>query len=133
MNNTKNSTQKSVTKKPKAIKSPKAAEEHCDLESPTSVKMKQSFLLKQSDKEFENYWNYVKKKKEGHPAVAQAFGLQPTSDANKGNIKKGSKPAARDGHSANIYKDMMVIFGGDRHQMPFNDMFILNLEGELQK
>jgi hypothetical protein len=44
-------------------------------------------LLKQSDKEFENYWNYVKKKKEGHPAVAQAFGLQPAGDANKGNIK----------------------------------------------
>jgi len=27
--------------------------------------MKQSFLLKQSDKEFEGYWNVVKKKKEG--------------------------------------------------------------------
>jgi len=32
--------------------------------------MKQSFLLKQSDKEFESYWNLVKKKKEGHPAIA---------------------------------------------------------------
>ncbi len=70
MNNTKNSTHKSVTKKPKALKSPKAVEEHCDLESPTSVKMKQSFLLKQSDKEFESYWNFVKKKKEGNPAIA---------------------------------------------------------------
>ena len=70
MNNTKNSTHKSVQKKVKPIKSPKAAEEHCDLESPTSVQMKQSFLLKQSDKEFESYWNLVKKKKEGHPAIA---------------------------------------------------------------
>jgi hypothetical protein len=49
--------------------------------------MKQSFLLKQSDKEFESYWNLVKKKKEGNPAVAQAFGLQPTIGANNGNIK----------------------------------------------
>jgi len=48
---------KTVTKKHKAIKSPKAAEEHYNLESPTSVKMKQSFLLQQSDKEFESYWN----------------------------------------------------------------------------
>lgn len=94
--------------------------------------MKQSFLLKQSDKEFESYWNLVKKKKEGHPAIAQAFGLQPTIGANNGNIKQGSKPAARDGHTSNIYKDMLVTFGGDRHQMPFNDMFVLNLEKELR-
>lgn len=49
MTNTKSSTHKGMPKKVKPIKSPKAAEEHCDLESPTSVQMKQSFLLKQSD------------------------------------------------------------------------------------
>lgn len=71
------STKKVEQKKPAKIRSPKAAEEPVNLESPTSVTMKQSFLLKQSDKEFESYWNIVKKKKDGQPACAQAFGLFP--------------------------------------------------------
>jgi len=63
-------TVKVETKKPKAIKSPRATEEPVNLESPTSVTMKQSFLLKQADKEFEGYFNVVKKKKDGQPACA---------------------------------------------------------------
>lgn len=39
-------TKKPETKKPKAIKSPRQEEESVKLESPTSVTMKQSFLLK---------------------------------------------------------------------------------------
>ena len=66
-----------AAKKPRPIRSPKAQEEPVNLESPTSVTMKQSFLLKQSDKEFEGYWNFVRKKKDGQPACAQAFGLMP--------------------------------------------------------
>jgi N-acetylneuraminic acid mutarotase len=63
-------TVKVETKKPKAIKSPRQTEEPVNLESPTSVTMKQSFLLKQADKEFEGYFNVVKKKKDGQPACA---------------------------------------------------------------
>ena len=62
---TRSKTVKQEAKKPKALKSPKAQEEPVNLESPTSVTMKQSFLLKQVDKEFEGYWNIVKKKKDG--------------------------------------------------------------------
>jgi hypothetical protein len=36
-------------------------------------------------------------------------------------------PCARDGHSANVYKRNLVIFGGDRHQMQFKDIFMFNL------
>ena len=129
MNLTKSSTHKGQ-KKPKPIKSPKAADEPCNLESPTSVTMKQSFLLKQSDKEFESYWNLVKKKKEGHPAVAQAFGLMPAVGMSNSNRQSGKKPSARDGHSTNIYGNIFIVFGGDRHQMPFNDMFVLDLQRE---
>lgn len=32
-------------------------------------------------------------------------------------------PAPRDGHSALIYRNYMVIFGGDRNKFPFNDLF----------
>ena len=46
------------------------------------------------------------------------------------------RPAARDGHSGILIESSqgrpyMFVFGGDRHQMPFNDTFILNLVQEL--
>ena len=45
------------------------------------------------------------------------------------------RPAARDGHSGLSLmcdeKPYMLVFGGDRHQMPFNDCFLLDLECEL--
>ena len=44
------------------------------------------------------------------------------------NKISGKKPCARDGHSAVIHKGHIIIFGGDRHRMSFNDMFIFNLE-----
>jgi hypothetical protein len=40
----------------------------------------------------------------------------------------GHKPCARDGHSALIYKNKMIVFGGDRHKMAFNDVYIFNLD-----
>jgi hypothetical protein len=40
----------------------------------------------------------------------------------------GQKPCARDGHSAFYYKNKMIVFGGDRHKMSFNDIYILNLD-----
>ena len=46
--------------------------------------------------------------------------------------QSGRRPAARDGHSVSLIDGQMVIFGGDRHHMPFNDMFILDLEAEYQ-
>lgn len=35
----------------------------------------------------------------------------------------GKLPHSRDGHSANLYENFMIIFGGDRHQMAFNDLY----------
>ena len=37
-------------------------------------------------------------------------------------------PQARDGHSTIVYENMLIVFGGDRHHMPFNDLFVLDLE-----
>ena len=43
-------------------------------------------------------------------------------------IVSGVKPAARDGHSADISDEgLMFIFGGDRHHMPFNDLYLMRL------
>ena len=44
------------------------------------------------------------------------------------NLIKGKKPCARDGCTATLYKEKVVIFGGDRHLMTFHDMFFLNLK-----
>ncbi len=45
---------------------------------------------------------------------------------------KGKRPAARDGHTGVIFGKYLIIFGGDRHHMPFNDTFVLDVKGELQ-
>ncbi len=45
---------------------------------------------------------------------------------------KGRMPAARDGHTASLIGDQMIIFGGDRHRMPFADTFKLNVYSQLQ-
>ncbi|CAG9311833.1 unnamed protein product [Blepharisma stoltei] len=47
------------------------------------------------------------------------------------NAKFGRKgcaaPPARDGHTAVIMDEQMYIFGGDRHQISFNDLYVLAL------
>ena len=40
----------------------------------------------------------------------------------------GRRPAARDGHTGIIHDGLMLVFGGDRHHMPFNDTFILDVK-----
>ena len=52
--------------------------------------------------------------------------LSPLS--NNSNLIVGKKPCARDGHCAVILNNDLVIFGGDRHQMSFNDIYKLNME-----
>ena len=42
-------------------------------------------------------------------------------------IKVGVKPVGRDGHTATLLGNRMFIFGGDRHKVPFNDLFALDL------
>jgi len=44
---------------------------------------------------------------------------------------RGRRPTARDGHSGLIYQDNLVVFGGDRHHMPFNDMYMLDMKAEM--
>ena len=45
----------------------------------------------------------------------------------------GRRPAARDGHTALLHGNRFVVFGGDRHHMPFNDLFVLDVESEFNK
>jgi len=88
---------------------------------------------------FDNYFQMMKKRKTG-------FGDQPARETDSpsplktatrlsdsvprtdySGIIKGRMPAARDGHSAVLIKNLIVIFGGDRHRMPFSDTFVFNV------
>jgi len=42
-------------------------------------------------------------------------------------IRSGIVPAPRDGHTMNVYNNMIIIFGGDRNKFPYNDLFTYNL------
>ena len=44
----------------------------------------------------------------------------------------GRKPPARDGHTGLVLGSCLFVFGGDRHHMPFNDLFLLDLLTEIQ-
>ena len=37
-------------------------------------------------------------------------------------------PSARESHSCEVSGDgALIVFGGDRHQMPFNDLYLMQL------
>ena len=40
-------------------------------------------------------------------------------------------PQARDGHTGVVHDGKLVIFGGDRHQMPMGDTVMFDLKAEL--
>lgn len=127
-----------------------------NLNDPTSVRMQTSFLIKnQQAANFEQYIQMMKKRKA--ILMQQTHGsFKPTNETPRGNdglspgLGKGMKfselspkrhdvsgivenkcPAARDGHSAVFYQDKMIIFGGDRHRMPYADTFQLDLKAQL--
>lgn len=41
-------------------------------------------------------------------------------------------PSSRDGHTGVIYKGWLIVFGGDRYCMPFNDTFVYNIQKEIK-
>lgn len=92
------------------------------LSSPVSVSMKNSFIIKNADQSFDTYYGIMKKRK-GH-------NMSSMHEATYGRIQ-GKRPAARDGHSGIIFEGNFIVFGGDRHHMPFNDSFMLDFESEL--
>lgn len=46
---------------------------------------------------------------------------------------RGKVPHSRDGHSADVFEDHMIVFGGDRHKMPFNDLYFYSINENLLK
>jgi hypothetical protein len=102
------------------------------LSSPTSLSMKNSFLIKNSGKGFDNYYNTIKRRKMGQANSPDVGNFSPTKGKRMAKVP-GVRPRPRDGHTADIFDGHMIIFGGDRHQMPFNDLFSLHLDSEINK
>jgi hypothetical protein len=86
--------------------------------------MKNSFIIKNTDPSFEIYYKQMSKKRNLSISAAEPLTY--------GKVQ-GKRPAARDGHSGIVYGDELIIFGGDRHHMPFNDTHCLDLKKEFIK
>jgi hypothetical protein len=90
------------------------------LSSPTSVSMKNTFIIKNADESFDVNSKLLPKNKNR---------MQNTEQVKYTDLVEGSRPPPRDGHSACVdSQGFMYIFGGDRHHMPFNDLYMIKLE-----
>ena len=85
------------------------------LKSPNTKKMKDSLIYRIDLGESENL-----KKTMRH--------LQKQTFFKKETIKFGVVPACRDGHTANIYNEKMIVFGGDSNKFPFNDLHSFTIQ-----
>ena len=62
------------------------------------------------------------------------YDANATSNDNKFGLIRGAKPTARDGHISLVdSKGYMYVFGGDRHLMPFNDLYMIKLSWRVVK
>jgi hypothetical protein len=102
--------------------------------------MKNSLIIKGSDVNFEHLYKQMVKRKialalstslNAKTQLGRVSGLSDaTSPRGMSTFIKGKRPHARDGHSAIVHEGSMIIFGGDRHHMPYNDLFIFDLQTE---
>lgn len=128
---------KSPKKKSDAVEDDKEKKES-GLASPTSISMQNSFIIKNADESFEAYFQQMRRRKLGganynmdNTMGGQSATLQgnsPGMQSSNFGVVAGIQPAARDGHSTEISSDgLMFVFGGDRHHMPFNDLYLMKL------
>ena len=91
--------------------------------------MKKSFIISNADASFDAYYQSQIKKKEKKMGIQEPMTSTQTGEENHFGLVEGIMPAARDGHCA--VKDSqgcMYVFGGDRHLMPFNDLYMIKLQ-----
>ena len=106
------------------------------LNSPTSVTMQNSFLIKNHNAS--NFDAYHKQMTNRKKAMSGARGDGGQSPMRRPEVEmtlchvKERRPAARDGHTGIVFEDHMIVFGGDRHHMPFNDTYMLDLKTEIE-
>jgi hypothetical protein len=136
-NKTSKSPSKLTAKARRAGKKPGEEEEkekkESGLASPTSISMQNSFIIKNADDSFDAYFQQMRRRKTtnfdqtGNQSATMQGGSPGLNQSSFG-VVSGIQPAARDGHTTEISSDgLMFVFGGDRHHMPFNDLYMMKL------
>ena len=90
--------------------------------------MKNSYLIKNANASFEKNYATIRKRamdKEKGANLINVFDESLTKT-------QGKRPPARDGHTGIVHGTNFFVFGGDRHQMPFNDFHMLDLKSEFE-
>ena len=85
--------------------------DHTEINSPTTIQITSSVILQ-----------YMQKKR------AQHLGEEEKPKQQFSGKIPNSLPCARDGHAAFVHGEDMVIFGGDRYKMSFNDVFFYRFQ-----
>jgi hypothetical protein len=94
-----------------------------EINTPITGNLRNTFIIKNHNEKFDQYYQQMKRKKGDTFKNSDAFaGLFNQC------IKPCDRPTARDGHTVGIYKNRLYVFGGDRHHMPYNDTFSLELD-----
>ena len=113
-------------------------------ESPTSMQLKNTFLLRHNNPSFDAYAVQMKKRNvhmlhktdskmsindsKGEIALMQSIsGEDGPSEPAPVNINS-LIPQARDGHISVVHDNKLFVMGGDRHNMPFNDLYMIDLD-----
>lgn len=87
------------------------------LNSPNTKKMKNSMIYKLEG----TGANVLKSKVSIY--IPEKNSLNTQSE----KIRSGIVPSPRDGHTMNIYNNIIVVFGGDRNKFPYNDLFTFKI------
>ena len=108
------------------------------LTTPTSLSMKNSFLISSIGKTLDNTFKKHKKRMEKLRSSFRHSSFAKVSDINVSPSRRQTgkvscfNPKPRDGHTGlMLNEDEYIIFGGDRHHMPFNDVASIDLSLEI--
>mmetsp|Transcript_1126 Transcript_1126/g.1017 ORF Transcript_1126/g.1017 Transcript_1126/m.1017 type:complete len:515 (+) Transcript_1126:82-1626(+) len=123
----------------KLIKKKRMEEQNFNEESflttPTSLSMKNSFLISSVGKTLEQTFKKHKKIDKSKGSFRSSiFGNQGSPSPNRSRTGKIPcfNPKPRDGHTGVMLNgDDYIVFGGDRHHMPFNDLASIDLTLEI--
>lgn len=101
------------------------------LESPQSTAMNNSYFIKNHrDSGFDKYYATMKKKGKFGMSIGGTDSPDLRRPQSPCKNIPNKIPAARDGHTGLVHQDHLIIFGGDRHHVPFNDTYMFDLGSE---
>lgn len=80
-------------------------------ECATSIRMKNSYLIKNANASFEKNYAVIRKR----AMDREKTGVSPNNFNESLTKTQGKRPPARDGHTGIVHGTNFFVFGGDRH------------------